>query len=129
MPILKWRSFREASPEREYIALISYLPLKRFWMVPKFLAFTLEVQRQLAGSRGLVGYSLVARILSAKFWTLSVWEEEQALNEFVRKVPHGKVMAALTPHMGKTKFVQWKMRGSEVPPEWGQALGRLKMEP
>ena len=61
MPAMNWRWVGKADPEAEYLALISYLPLKRFWMVPKFLVFTREVQQQLAGSRGLVGYSLLAR--------------------------------------------------------------------
>jgi hypothetical protein len=76
MPAVRWKSFLDASPEREYVALISYLPLKRLWMVPKFWAFTRRVQEQLAGSHGLVGYSLSARVFSHEFWTLSVWEDE-----------------------------------------------------
>ena len=127
MPAVRWKSFLDASPEREYVALISYLPLKRLWMVPKFWAFTRRVQEQLARSHGLVGYSLSARLFSHEFWTLSVWEDEQALMEFVRRLPHGKAMVALIPHMGQTKFVRWRMRGSEVPPGWEEGLRRLQV--
>ena len=48
--------------------------------------------------------------------------------EFVRRVPHGKVMVALTPHMDKTQFVRWRMKGSKVPPKWEEGLGQLPME-
>jgi len=35
-------------------------------------------------SRGLIGYSLLAHLLEKRFWTLSLWEDEDALMDFVR---------------------------------------------
>jgi hypothetical protein len=126
MAEIKWESFAKASPDREYLALISYLPLKRFWMIPKFLIYMRAIQNQLRESRGLIGYSLLAHFLHRRFWTLSVWEDEKALIEFVRNVPHGQVMTALKPHMGKTKFVEWKIKGSAVPVTWEEGFRLLQ---
>jgi hypothetical protein len=53
MPELKWKSFIEASPDREYLALISYLPLKNLWALPKFVSYTLAIHNQLKESHGL----------------------------------------------------------------------------
>ncbi len=50
------------------------------------------VQNQLKGSRGLVEYSMKTQILGKKAWTLSVWEDEAALQDFVQKTPHAEVM-------------------------------------
>jgi hypothetical protein len=126
MAEIRWKSFAKASPDREYLALISYLPLKRFWMIPKFLIYMRAIQNQLRESRGLIGYSLLAHFLQRRFWTLSVWEDEKALMEFVRNVPHSRVMVALRSHMDKTKFVEWKIKGSAVPVTWEEGFRLLQ---
>jgi len=123
-----WTSFRAVDKGREYIALLSYLPLKSYSKIPLFMRFTFQIQRQLKESPGAVGYSLRAKLLRREFWTLSVWDNTQALMAFVGKLPHGEVMKALTPHMSKTKFTQWKISGSAVPPSWDDAARRGSLE-
>ncbi len=125
MAEIPWKSFAKVSPDREYLVLITYLPLNRFWVLPRFLAYTRSIQIQLNQSRGLIGYALKAAVLRLRFWALSVWEDENSLMEFVRNQPHGQVMGALTPHMGETKFVRWNIAGSAVPPTWHEAISRL----
>ena len=78
--------------------------------------------RQLAAVQGLIAYSLLARPMAKNFWTLSVWEHEAALDAFIRHPPHVRLMASLAPHMGKTKFVRWMVKGSELPLLWDDAL-------
>jgi Domain of unknown function (DUF3291) len=119
-----WKSFAPVEQGREYLVLLSYLPLKSFSKLPLFMRFTMQIQKQLKKSPGAIGYSLRAKLLSRNFWTLSVWESSQALRDFVVKVPHGEVMKTLTPHMGKTKFTQWKILGSGVPPTWDEGVRR-----
>ena len=41
------------------------------------------------------GSSLLARPLSKRFWTLSVWKNEDALRAFVQHQPHLRIMTAL----------------------------------
>jgi hypothetical protein len=124
MPTLPWRSFGRAEPERQYVALLSYLPLKRGWQIPSFLRHTVRITGQLRRSRGLVGYSLRAQLVAKRFWTLSAWEDEAALRGFVQAQPHARTMAALAPHMGETSFIRWTVRGSELPVSWEGALKR-----
>jgi len=122
---LPWKTLTPRDSNTEYIALLSFLPLKHYRMIPKFLWLTLQTQRQLHNSKGLIGYSLHAQPLHRRFWTLSVWADQQSLMNFVREIPHGKIMQALRPHMDKTQFVQWKLTGAEVPPDWNQAKARM----
>ena len=74
-----------AVPEsgREYVALLSYLPLNKFRALPKFIRYTIQIRRQLDDSEGLIGYSLDANVPGRKFWSLSVWENEESLRRFV----------------------------------------------
>ena len=123
-----WKTLAANEKEREYLALLSYLPLKTYGKIPLFFRFTFQIQRQLRESPGAIGYSMRAKPLSRKFWTLSVWEDEQALMDFVAKVPHGEVMKALAPHMGPTSFTKWKIPGSAIPLDWTDAVRRGSQE-
>ena len=123
-----WRRLGQADAEREYIALLSYLPLRSYHKIPLFARFSYEVYRQMLATPGGIGYAMRAKVLSRKFWTLSVWESDRALMEFVAKAPHGELMKAVAPHMGATAFTRWKILGSDIPPRWDDAVRRAVQE-
>src|SRR5262249_37006679 len=125
---MPWKTITKVEGSREYLALLSYLPLKKYRMIPRFVQLSLQIQQQLSNSPGLVGYSLRAKPLSRNFWALSAWEDEKALHEFVRKVPHLNAMTSLIPHMGPTKFTRWKVPGSALPLRWDDAMRRSSQE-
>ena len=125
MPASPWRTFGFPDPNGDVVALLSYLPLKSYWRVLPFFVFTAQVVKQLAKADGLLGYSLLARPLSKRFWTLSAWENEKALRAFVQNPPHVRIMTALGPHMDKTNFVHWTLKGSQLPLQWEDALRRM----
>jgi hypothetical protein len=106
VPTKPWVTFRQPDPEREYLVLLSELPLKRFRDLGAFLFYTWRIQGQLRRSPGLLGYSLLAHILQRQFWTLSGWEGEAALQQFVVEPPHSHVMLALREKMDQTHFVR-----------------------
>jgi len=126
MPASPWRTFG-SPPDGEFVALLSYLPLKSYWRVLPFFFYTAQVVRQLASAQGMIGYSLLARPLSKRFWTLSAWKNEEALRAFVQHAPHLSIMTALNPHMDQTKFVRWTVKGSDLPLRWDDALRRLPL--
>ena len=112
--------------DREYLALITHLPLKRFRMITRFLRYSGAISRQLEATHGLLGFSFRAKILARDFYTLSVWEDGPALDDFVRAEPHRGTMGTMRPHMAETKFVRWTVKGSGVPPSWQEALEVLR---
>lgn len=124
-----WRTFSSPEPNGDFVALLSYLPLKSYWRVPSFFLYTAQVAKQLASAHGLLGYSVLARPLSKRFWTLSAWENEAALRAFVQQPPHVRIMTALIPHMDGTKFVRWTVKGSQLPLRWDDALRRFASSP
>ncbi len=93
--------------------------------MPLFFFYTVQVKKQVASAQGVLGYSLFARPLRKRFWTLSAWENAEALQAFVQNPPHVCIMNALTPRMDKTRFVQWTVKGSQLPLRWDDALRRL----
>jgi hypothetical protein len=126
MPALPWKSFAAPESDREYTALLSYLPLSKWRANSKFMRYTLQIRRQLADSEGLIGYSLDANVPSREFWTLSVWEDEDSLRRFVQRTPHSRVMMDLLPDIGQTRFFPFKMDGSSIPPDWEDAKRRMR---
>jgi quinol monooxygenase YgiN len=119
-----WKTLSRPEPDREYLGLVSTLPLRRFRDVARFLIYSSRIQEQLRTTPGLIGYSMMASVWSKRFRTLSVWEDESALQRFVGTAPHVGVMGALQGKMGRTTFVRWRIRGSECPPRWDDALRR-----
>ena|SRR5713226_788745 len=123
---LPWKTLIVPVSNKDYLALLSFLPLKHYRTIPKFFWRTLQTQRQLHKSRGLIGYSLHAQPLRREFWTLSIWEDYESLMNFVHRAPHGKIMQAMAPHMGKTQFVHWKVTATDIPPSWDEAKTHMK---
>jgi hypothetical protein len=119
-----WKKLAVTAENREYVALLSYLPLRSYWRVPAFFRYTFQIQRQMLETPGAIGYAMRAQVLSRNFWTLSVWENDKALMDFVRKAPHGEAMKMIAPDMGPTKFTRWKVTGDAVPPSWDEAMKR-----
>ncbi len=122
MPTTPWKTSFQPDPDREYLALLTVLPVKHYRTIPRFLGYTRRIEAQLAETVGLVGYSLRAEFLHRRFWTLSVWEDEGALQQFVHQGFHPGVMTVLVPDMGETNFVRHPIKGSEYPPSWKSAL-------
>ena len=125
MPDLPWAARAEIEPGVEYLVMASHLPLTRLSATVRFMRGVTAVRRQLATAEGLVGYTLRARPLARKYWTLSVWVDERALRRFMRTRPHVELMTALKPIMGPTKFVQWKITSADGRPRFSDALARL----
>ncbi len=117
-----WKTSIEPDPDREYLAVLTFLPLKHYRTFPRFVGYSRRIEDQLAETAGLIGYSLRAELLRRRFWTLSVWEDEGALQQFVHHGYHPGVMTVLVPDMGKTNFVRHRIKGSEYPPSWESAL-------
>lgn len=124
MPASPWRPCGSPNPDDNFVAMLTYLPLKSYWRVLPFFLI-LRVVKQLTSAHGLVGYSFLARPLSKQFWTLSAWNNEQELQLFVQHPPHAQIMTAMAPYMGEARFVRWTVKGSELPLLWDDALRRF----
>lgn len=125
MAELPWKSFFQPAPGKEYVAILTYLPVTSFWTLPQFFYHTGRIRSQLKSAPGLIGYSLLAHVVAKRFWTLSVWEEEAALERFVRQQPHQQAMVGLRRSMGDSAFTRWKLKGTAVPPSWREAMQHL----
>jgi len=129
MPASPWRAFGSPDPDGDLVALLSYLPLKSYWRIFPLFFYMRQIVKQLAQSNGLLGYALLAHPFSKRFFTLSAWQNDAALRAFVQHPPHLNVMTALAPHMDKTHFLRWTVKGSALPLHWDDALRRFAADP
>lgn len=120
-----WKFFSEVDPDREYLAMSTFLPLEKYGMISAFRKDTRLVEGQLAASEGLIGYALRVKFLHRHFWTLSIWKDESDLMAFKETPPHREMMGSRTWRLGKFKSVRWRLPGTDVPPTWPDALERL----
>ena len=125
MPTTPWRQFAVVQPEKSYVAMLSYLPVRRLRTVPRFIWCLWQVEDQLKLANGLVGYTLRAKIFAKEFFTLSVWDNEEALRRFVMADPHRGFMRDLIERMGQTEFQVWTVQGAELPLVFERELHRL----
>ena len=120
-----WKSVKSLEPDGEYLVLASSIPPRSRSSTRRLFQGAGAVRKQLAGTEGVVGFSLLARPWRKQYATLSIWTDEGALGAFADASPHRKLMSELSPEMGPTKFVRWTIRGSEGRPSWAEALRRL----
>ena len=123
-----WKSMEPLENDREYFVFASSIPPRRLASTPRLFRGASAVRKQLAATRGVVGFSLLARPLRKQYATLSVWLDEPALAAFAAGNPHAQLMTDLAPEMGTTKFERWIITGSDGRPSWSEALKRLEGE-
>jgi hypothetical protein len=121
----RWKDLRSLEPDTDYLVLASSIPPKS--MRSTFALFTgaRAVRKQLAGTDGVIGFSLLAEPFAKRYATLSVWRDEDALCAFAKAPPHDQLMVELAPAMDGPKFVRWTIRGVDGVPTWDEALRRL----
>jgi hypothetical protein len=106
--------------------MASRLELRRLRDVPPFLTAALRIRRQMLGSPGALGVSLIARPLHRTFWTLSAWQDQAALSAAVGREPHRQLMKRFRPRMAGSAFITWAVQPAALPIGWADALRRLE---
>ncbi len=122
MLIAPWKELAKPDASKEYLAIVTYLPVKHYRTVPSVAKHSYKVEKQLIETQGLIGYSMGSKPWSKQFWTVSVWEDEAALMAFAFSGAHKDTMSRLYTDMGATKFARWKVLGADVPLAWEIAL-------
>jgi hypothetical protein len=127
MPTLPWKGPKLPLPADSLVTVMaSRLEMRRLRDVPSFLADALRIRRQMLGSPGALGVSLIARPLRRTFWTLSAWQDRAALRTANGARPHRQIVGHFRPRMAGSAFVTWTVPATALPIEWDEALRRLE---
>lgn len=127
MPTIPWTGPKSPpSADGSVTVMASRFELLRLRDVPSFLVAALRIRRQMLGSPGALGVSLVARPAQRRFWTLSAWQDPAALRSAIGHQPHRQTMQRFPPRMVGSCFVTWAAPAASLPIEWDEALRRLE---
>jgi hypothetical protein len=125
MPTSGWTTMAGRGDAADVVVMASRLPLRRHRSIPRSLAATLAVRRQLRHTEGVVGYALDADLVQAVFWTVSAWQSQEALDRFAGSDPHRRLILSIRLLMAPTTFTFWQQPSSEVPVRWDFARTKL----
>lgn len=121
----KWASAGSWRDGQNFLCIATFLPLCRWRFVIPFLRFSLQVEKQLRQSSGLVRYGLKTHLPRLHFWTLSVWTDRAEVNTFVDSEPHATAVKRFEQWAGEgAAFVEWET--SKQGCSWATALEKLK---
>lgn len=122
---IRWVKLTEPEADREYIVLLTYLPLKRFRSLQRFRRFVRDIEADLRASPGIFAYAIWRRRLRRQFWTLSVWEDDTSLMNFVYRVPNHEAIDELKDQLRDFKRARWTAPAADIPVRWKQAIAKL----
>jgi hypothetical protein len=125
MPTLPWTIPNPAAPGTQAYAMASRFEVRSAKDVPRFFLKSLAAWRQVRSAPGCLGASLVAQPLRRVFYTLSAWQNRDALYAFAATEPHRGIMASLRPTMRGATFTFWDVPAEELPLTWDAARQRL----
>lgn len=111
--------------DQSFVFVATYLPLRSYWKVIRFIRLSLKIEAQLRSSRGFVRYALRTDIPHKRFWTLLVWTSGDDLALFSRSEPHRTAMKKFyswgTDQAG---IAEWAKTDGTV--DWAEANKRLE---
>jgi heme-degrading monooxygenase HmoA len=87
---------------------------------------TFQSQRQVERAPGFVGGRLLVDT-GWTFWTLTVWESEQAMKKFRSSGAHARVMTRLPRWCNEAAYAHW-VATADLIPTWDEAHQRLVAE-
>ncbi|MET8452344.1 DUF3291 domain-containing protein [Streptomyces sp. NPDC005209] len=125
MPTLRWTTVNKPAPDAQAFVMASRLEVRSLSDVPRFFLRSLVAWRQVTGAPGAFGASLIADPLKRTFWTLSAWEDKDALYTYARTEPHKSIMTGLRSTMKQSVFTFWQVPASDLPIDWSDAKRRL----
>lgn len=126
VPTLPWIKPNPPRPDTtQALIMASRLEVRSFKDVPRFFLQSLVAWKQVRSAPGALGASLIAEPLKRTFWTLSAWEDKQALYTYAKTEPHNSIMKGLRSTMRQSVFTFWESPVADLPIRWSEAKGRL----
>jgi len=125
MPTLPWTIPNPAPPGTQAYAMASRFEVRSARNVPRFFLRSLAAWRQVRSAPGCLGASLIAQPVRRVFYTLSAWENRDALYAFARTQPHRGIMTSLRPTTRGSTFTFWPVPAEQLPLTWDEAKRRL----
>ncbi len=125
MSNLKYEKYLKNSNSKEFIVVITYLPLRRRYTI-QFLLLTRKIINKLTIS-SVVSFGLYANFIRSYYVTVSVWESKDSMHDFINTLPHSTAMKNFDKWKSNDgKFVQYQSISSII--DWEKIQQELKID-
>lgn len=121
IPDLEWNA--ETAPPGPGHVEVTFLHLRRLRDVPGFLRDSMAIRKQVMASPGARCLRMRAQPLARRFHTVSWWDDEAALREFVRTDPHRTAIRRWAAEM--VEFSSRGYPGTGAAPTVAEALAHV----
>ena len=105
---------------------VTRLRLRSIRFLPAFAVHTLRSLRQVRGSAGFRGGSLLPD-RRWTFWTLTVWDDRDAMRAYMTAGAHRTAMPKLLDWCDEASVVHWNAATPDLP-AWSDADARMRVE-
>jgi hypothetical protein len=125
---MKWESFAEIDPKREYLAFAQMGERKSAWSYFSWLMRSRKVAEQLKKAKGLIGFTARLEFSSKKVVMVAVFEDENTLMGFTHAGQHAQCMERSKPEFKEMemKYARWSISGSDIPPKIEDAINKIQ---
>ena len=98
--------------------------IRRIWSFPPFALAAVASLQQARATAGFRGGS-VCPDRRLTFWTLTVWESEDAMRAYMLSGAHRAAMPKFAEWCDEASVVHWEQSGAAAP-SWPQAADRMR---
>lgn len=105
---------------------VTRLRLRSIRFLPAFAVHTLGTLRQVRGSAGFLGGSLLPD-RRWTFWTLTVWTDRDAMRGYMTAGAHRTAMPKLLDWCDEASVMHWDTPAAALP-VWAEATDRMRGE-
>ncbi|MCY4581774.1 MAG: hypothetical protein OXE50_03085 [Chloroflexi bacterium] len=103
--------------------MVEYVRLRRCSQTLAFMQLSMRVYHEASEAPGYYAGGIRAKWWRGDFYTYTIWEDRDAMTDFVRSSPHAEAAARVQEFAGPGScYVEFV---SEDPPDWDDARQRL----
>jgi heme-degrading monooxygenase HmoA len=103
---------------------ITRLRIRSARFLPAFVLHFLRARRQVSGTTGFQGGSLLAD-RARTFWTMTAWDDQASMRAYMMNDAHREAMPKLLDWCDEASVVHWE-RAEEALPSWVEADVRMR---
>jgi len=92
---------------------------------PAFWTHVDNVEDSLTEQPGFVGYSKRNQLFGNEAWTMTVWSDEQSMEDFVLSKDHRTAMRKGMDAIKESRFARFAVNTEQIPLTWEKALQQL----
>ncbi len=119
----------EIIADRDYMVIVTHATIASDLAERrKFFKLTGAVEESLGNTPGIVNFSKRANLLANEAWTLTVWEDEDAMLAFKTNRQHLNAISNAGKVLAGARFARFMVKGADLPVSWELALEQLELQ-